>query len=170
MNQPWKKRVILWMVVTGLVLVLAVIVEERDAKASSCATVDKVWKLEEGMIGFDTAKIDVTGALCSTPTGTFDQAATQMDMTIMTTLLGRGAGFKYWKRGGPYKVEDSPSFTTWRTYFAYTPCLIKVANWICFPTGRFAVNVRYINSTTQSPILYRRWISNRNEFAGGVHF
>jgi hypothetical protein len=165
-----SKRVAAITVMTVLVLVFWVIVDERDAEGSTCRGVDQVWALEEGSVGFDTAKIDVTGALCSAPSGYFDQAASQLDMSIRSTVAGRAAGFKYWKRSGPYKTEDTPSFTTWRTYFAYTPCVVKVVNWVCFPTGRFAVNVRYVNTADQSPIRVRRWISNRNEFAGGVHF
>lgn len=167
---PWRKRIVLWAAVLALLVTIGVIVQEQEADASACVGVDKVWPLEEGAIGFDTAKVDVAGVLCSAPSGWFDQAASQVDMTIRTTFVGKGAGFNYWRRSGPFKTEDTASFQTFRTYFAYQTCFVNVAPMICFPTARFAVNVRYVDSADQPPQRVRRWISNRSEHAADVHF
>lgn len=139
-----------------------------DARATTCQTVDQVWGIEEGGPEPDTAKIDVTGALCSGPTGFTPD--TSMSMAIRPTAIGVAWGFVYWQRGATVKMQDTNSLQWWRTPFAVKVCMIRLADWVCGPTARFSVNVRYVDTATQPPIRLRRWISNRNEFATDVHF
>jgi len=177
MSNTWKKRLWLWAIVFALcwVMVIALsFVPGADATTipgrNKCMNVDKVWSIEEGSISIDTARVDVTGVLCTNSKGSFNRADSTINITIRPTTAGAALGWHYWERSPTYKIENTKSFQTFRVYIAYKDCWLGQFFFVCSPTGRFAINARWTDPIYNYPTLVNRWINHRNKAGRRAHW
>lgn len=178
MSTSWRKRIVLWVTVLIVMYVLMVILNATysDAHAATlpgagkCKVVDTQFRFEEGSIGLDIGKVDVTGVLCSRRDGMFNSARTTINMDASPTTQGALTGWHFWNRGPTYKTEENPSFQSFVALVSYKACGLGQLSWWCSPTGHFRVHVRYADPKYQRPIQIRRWINHRDSAASEIHF
>lgn len=169
-STTWRKRIALWVTVIAVLTVFSIIVNQRESDAATpvganqCKYIDWVWDIQEGSVNVDTARVDVTGRLCSNERGYVDKARTFIHMDIRETTVGTAAGYDYWKRDY-FQVEDQTSIQSWRLLVGYKTCWVQKFDWVCGPTGRFSVNARFLDTQSQRPFLLDRWIVNSNDAA-----
>lgn len=111
---------------TILVLLASLLLTAPPASAfpRQCYEIDRTWRIQEGTVDINLARVDVVGQVCTGEDGLFDPLASQVIASVRTTKAGNVTGYTYTLRGQQL-VKSTSTRLRWRVYVTYNICAVK---------------------------------------------